>query len=218
MFIGHFAVGLGAKKIQPQVSLGTLFLAAQFLDLLWPTFLVLGLEHVEIVPGINEVGPFSFTSYPFSHSLLMVLGWALIFGFVYWLIKKNSKAAIVLGLCVVSHWMLDLLVHIPDLPLYPGDSPKFGLGLWNSLPATLMVEIIFFVVGIILYTRTTKPKNKTGQFAFWGLIAFLFLTYLASLFGPIPPNTDAIAWSGHLQWLIVIWGYWIDRNREVVIK
>lgn len=216
MFIGHFAVGFGVKKVQPQVSLGTLFLAAQFLDLLWPIFLVLGLEHVEIVPGINKIGPLNFTNYPFSHSLLMVLGWGIAFGFVYWLIKKNSRAAIVLGLCVVSHWVLDLIVHIPDLPLYPGDSPKVGLGLWNSLPGTLLLEGIFFLGGIVLYTRATNAKNKKGRYGFLGLVAFLLVVYISSVFGPLPPDTNAIAWSGHLQWLIIIWGYWVDKNREVI--
>src|SRR4051794_23037360 len=129
MFIGHFGVAFGAKATQPNLSLGTLFLAAQLLDLMWPTLLLLGLEHVEIKPGINKVTPLDFTSYPITHSLLMVLGWGLLFGFVYWRRQKNAKGAVVLGLCVVSHWLLDLIVHRPDLPLYPGDSPKLGMGL-----------------------------------------------------------------------------------------
>lgn len=218
MFIGHFAVGLGAKAATPKTSLGTLFLAAQFLDLLWPTLLLLGLERVEINPGITKVTPLDFTHYPITHSLLMAVVWGLLFGLVYWLLRKNRKAAIVLGLCVVSHWLLDLLVHRPDLPLFPGGSTKLGLGLWDSLPGTLIVEGIIFAIGLWLYLRTTKAKNKSGQYGFWGLIIFLVAIYISNLFGPPPPSVSAIAWAGHLQWLFVIWAYWVDRNREHVLS
>ena len=132
MFIGHFAAGMAAKKIYPALSLGILFMAAQFLDLLWPTFLILGIEHVVISPGISKVTPLDFIDYPISHSLLIVLGWSVLFGAGYYLITKNHKGALTLGTLVLSHWILDLIVHIPDLPLYPGESPKVGLGLWNS--------------------------------------------------------------------------------------
>src|SRR5262245_47114382 len=134
MFIGHFGVGFGAKAKARTASLGTLFLAAQFLDLLWPTLLLLGIEQVEIAPGITKATPLDFTSYPISHSLLTACMWGLLFGTVYWLVREDLKIATVLGLCVVSHWVLDFVVHRPDLPLYPGDSPRVGLGLWNSVP------------------------------------------------------------------------------------
>jgi FtsH-binding integral membrane protein len=215
MFIGHFAVGMGAKKLAPKVSLGLLFLAAQFLDLLWPTLLLLGFEHAEIQPGITTVTPLDFTSYPISHSLLMAVVWGLLFAGVYWLARKNLKAAIVLGACVLSHWVLDFITHRPDLPLLLGDnSSKVGLGLWYSLPATLVVEASIFVVGLLLYLRTTRAKNKTGLYGFWALVALLVFIHLANLFGPPPPNMTAVAIGGHLQWLFIIWAFWIDRNRE----
>src|SRR5688572_12978797 len=137
MFIGHFALGMAAKKVEPSVSLGTLFLAAQFLDLLWPTLLLMDVEHVLIEPGISTVTPLAFTDYPISHSLLAVLGWSLAFVAIYYLITNNKRASLLLGGLVLSHWILDAIVHIPDLPLYPGESPKIGLGLWNSFPLTL---------------------------------------------------------------------------------
>ncbi|MFC1614102.1 metal-dependent hydrolase [Gemmatimonadota bacterium] len=195
------------------MSLGTLFLAAQFVDLLWPTLLLVGLENVEIVPGITKLTPLEFSSYPISHSLLMVCVWGLLFGVIYWLVKKNPKGALVLGLCVVSHWVLDLLVHRPDLPLYPGESPRLGLGLWNSLAGTLLLEGLIFVVGVMLYLRVTKAKNRAGIFGFWALVGFLVLVYLGNIMGPPPPSTNALAWSGQLQWLFVVWAYWVDRNR-----
>ena len=214
MFIGHFGVGLGAKKAAPKVSLGTLFIAAQFLDLLWPTFLLLGWEHVEVQPGITKMSPLNFTDYPISHSLLMACVWGLLMAFAYYLIKKRSRGAIVLGLCVVSHWVLDLLVHKPDLPIYPGNSQLVGLGLWNHPPLEIIVEGLIFLIGIILYLRATKAKNKTGIFAFWPLVILLALIYVSQLFGSPPPGWKPIAWVGESQWLFVLWAFWADNNRE----
>ena len=215
MFIGHFAVGFGAKAAAPRVSLGSLFLATQFVDLLWPTLLLLGLERVEIAPGITRIAPLDFVSYPISHSLLMVGVWGLLFGFVYALVRKKRRGAVVLGLLVVSHWVLDLVVHRPDLPLYPGASPVVGLGLWHSLVGTLLVEGLLFVAGVGLYVRATQAKNRVGRYGFWALVGFLLVVYVANTFGPPPPGTTAIAWAGQLQWLFVLWGYWVDRNRAV---
>lgn len=214
MFIGHFAAGLGAKKFAPTVSLGTLFLATQFVDLLWPTMLLLGIEHVEIEPGITTVTPLDFVSYPITHSLAMVIVWGILFGLIYRLARKNVRGAVVLGIGVVSHWILDLIVHRPDLPLYPGDSPRLGLSLWQSLPGTLLVEAALMVAGVVLYLRATRAKNRTGVYAFWGLVGMLVVIYGANVFGPPPPNVEAIAWGGQLQWLLVALGYWIDRNRS----
>lgn len=215
MFIGHFAVGFGAKAAAPRVSLGIFFIAAQLLDLLWPILLLLGFEHVEIDPGNTAFTPLHFTHYPITHSLLMVMVWGTLFAGVYWLWKKDMKAAIVLGLCVVSHWVLDLLVHGPDLPLYPGDSPLLGLGIWNSIGATVLVESIIFLAGLAYYFKTTRPRNKAGIYGTWGLILFLVAIYIMNMLGPPPPDKMAIAWAGNLQWLLVIWAFWVDKNREV---
>ena len=213
MFIGHFAVAFGAKTVQPRVSLGSLFVAAQFLDLLWPTFLLAGIETVKIEPGITKATPLDFTSYPYSHSLFMALVWGAALGLAYWFWQKDRKGAWIIGLCVVSHWVLDLLVHRPDLPLYFGDSPKLGLGLWNSVIASQLLEFLFLSVGVALYLRSTKAKNRSGQFGLWGLVGFLVVIQIANIFGPPPPNVTAIAWAGQLQWLFVLWAYWVDRNR-----
>jgi FtsH-binding integral membrane protein len=214
MFIGHFGIGFGSKAAARRVSLGTLFLAAQFLDLIWPTFLLLGIERVEIKPGITKATPLDFVSYPISHSLFVVCIWGLLFGVAYWLLRKDARSALVLGICVVSHWILDLIVHRPDLPLYPGDSPKFGFGLWNSPLLTLALEAVIFAGGLFLYVNVTKPINRVGSYALWGLVAFLIAIHVVNIFGPPPPNTTAIAWAGQLQWLLVFWAYWADRNRS----
>jgi hypothetical protein len=216
MFIGHFGVGFGAKAAARNVSLGTLLLAAQFLDLLWPTLLLLGVETVEIRPGATVLTPLDFTSYPISHSLVMVLLWGLLFMMIYRLISKKSAAAIVVGLLVVSHWLLDLLVHRPDLPLYPGDSPHVGLGLWNMPVEAHILEGLIFGVGLFFYLRTTRSKNPVGRWSMWGLVVFLVGIHISNMIGPPPPSVTAVAWVSQLQWLIVLWGYWVDRNRRVV--
>ena len=214
MFIGHFGVALAAKKVSKKPSLGTLFMASQFIDLLWPLFLILGLEKVIIDPGNTVITPLNFIYYPFTHSLLGVAFWAILFGGIYFLLKKDRTTALILGLLVLSHWFLDLLVHRPDLLLIPGIDLKLGLGIWNSLPLTLILEGTVFVLGIHYYQKATSAKNKTGVFSLWGLVIFLLFVYLGNLFGPIPESAEAIGVVGLSQWLLIGWGYWIDKNRD----
>jgi membrane-bound metal-dependent hydrolase YbcI (DUF457 family) len=216
VFIGHFGAGFAAKKLEPRLSLGTLFMAAQFIDLLWPIFLLLGLERVEIDPANTVVTPLHFVHYPYTHSLLAVLGWAALFGGVYLVVRKNLRRALILAGLVLSHWLLDVIVHAPDLPLWPSSDARIGLGLWNSLMGTLAVEGAIFAIGAFLYIRSTQAVSRTGSLALWGLIVFLVGVYLANLFGPPPPSAEPIGLLGLAQWLLVAWGYWIDRNRRVV--
>lgn len=214
MFIGHFALGFGAKSVAPKTSLGTLFLAAQFIDLLWPTFLLLGVERVRIEPGATAVTPLVFEHYPFTHSLLAVLVWAALLGGIHLLLKRDRRSALVLGLLVLSHWVLDLLVHRPDLPLSPWGDVLLGLNAWSSLLLTLALEVPLFVLGVWLYARSTVALDAAGRWGFWGLVLFLFAVHGGNLFGAPPPNVPALAWVGQLQWLLVLWGYWVDRHRR----
>jgi hypothetical protein len=216
MFIGHFGVGLAAKKVAKKTSLGTLFFASQFIDLLWPLFLIFGIEHVKIDPGNTAFTPFDFVLYPYSHSLIAVLFWSLIFGSIYFLIKKDLKISVWLGVLVLSHWILDFITHRPDLPLFIGsNSPMVGLGIWNSVVATILIEGGIFVLGVYLFIKTTKARNKIGIYSFWSLIIFLILIYIMNLLGPPPESVDAIGYVGLSQWLIILWGYWIGKNRIV---
>jgi hypothetical protein len=215
MFIGHFAVGFGAKSVAPEVSLGWLFLAAQFVDLLWPTLLLLGVEQVRIVPGATVVTPLVFDHYPVSHSLIAVIGWAALVGGIHFVLNRKRAAALVLGILVLSHWALDAVVHQPDLPLYPGSAAVVGLNAWSSLPFTLAIEGSLFALGLWIYVRTTSAGDAIGQWGFLGLVVFLVAVYAGNLFGAPPPSWEAIAWVGQLQWLFVIWAYWIDKHRRV---
>ena len=216
MFIGHFGAGLAAKKVDNKISLGTLFLASQFIDLLWPFFLLFGLETVKIEPGNTAFTPLNFVSYPYSHSFFGVLIWSLLFGAVYFAFRKNIKSAILLAMLVMSHWILDLITHRPDLPLIPWIDLKVGFGLWNSVILTILIEGLIFGVGAYFYFKSTKAENKKGKFSLWTLIIFLVVIYLMNIFGSPPPSEQAIAYVGMFLWLLVAWGYWVDRNRSNV--
>lgn len=213
MFLGHFAVSFGAKKPAPSLSLGTLFLAAQFVDLMWPLFLLLGLEHARIDVGNTVVTPLDFYDYPFTHSLAAAILWSCALGLIHYAGKRNLRNALIVGAAVSSHWVLDFLTHRPDLPLWFSGGPLLGLSLWNSLVGTVVVEVGLFAVGVYLYIRTTKAKDKIGSFGFWSLVGFLGLVYAANLTGPPPPDVPSIALVGNSMWLLVLWAYWIDRHR-----
>ena len=214
MFIGHYGVGLASKKGAPRVSLGTLFMAAQWLDLIWPILLVLNVEHVIIHPGDTKMTSLNFEYYPYSHSLMFSLIWSVLFGLVYYIFRKNLKNSLILALLVLSHWVLDLLVHRPDLALYPG-GPFEGFGLWNYPAVEIILEFIIYIGGIVLYLMITKPRDKIGTFSFWGLIILLALFHIVNLTGPPPPDEKMIGYASLSLWLIVLWAYWTDRHREV---
>lgn len=215
MFIGHFGLGFAARPVARQASLGTLFLACQFADLLWPILVLAGVEHFEIAPGDTVVTPLSFTYYPWSHSLEALLIWGVLFAFGYRLLRRGGpRTLLVIAALVVSHWFLDVLVHRPDLPLTIGGTERYGLGLWNSVPATLAVELSLFAAGAFLYARSTVARDRRGRYGLWALVAFLLIVYLGNLFGPPPPGVAAVAWSAQAMWLLVAWGYWMDRHRR----
>ena len=214
MFLGHFAVAFAAKRAAPQLSLGTLFLAAQLADLVWPTLVLLGIERFEIRPGITAVTPLDFIHYPWSHSLVAMAGWGAALGIGWFAWKRRAWPAALLFGVVASHWALDAASHRPDMPLTIDGSARVGLGLWHSVAATLAVEGALFGAGLAIYARATRPLDRTGRWALAGLAVFLVAVYLATLLGPPPPSPAEVAWSAQAIWLLVAWGYWIDRHRR----
>jgi len=212
MFIGHFGLSFAVKRATPRVNLATLFAAAQLPDLVWPVLVAAGVEQVRIDPGNTSFTPLAFVSYPWSHSLLLVAVWAAGFAVLHRLRTGDSRAFPVLIALVLSHWVLDFVTHRPDLPLYPG-GPVYGLGLWNSVPATIAVEGALFAAGAWMYQRSTRAVGITGRWAFNSLVGVLLLAYVGNMLSA-PPSVTAI-WSGSLVGglLLLAWAAWTDRNR-----
>jgi hypothetical protein len=214
MFIGHFGVGLAAKRLAPELNLGILFIACQWLDLVWPVLVLLGIETVSVDPEATIVTPLNFSHYPYSHSLVAALLYSFLGAVIAWRVFKSVKTGVVLGAVVFSHWLLDFLTHRPDMPLF-FDNTKFGLGLWNSLWGTLIVEGTLFILGIVFYLKSSPLLHRKRKIIFWTMNAFLSLVYLGNVFGPKPPidtPSAMIAGPALSMWLIVIWGYYADRK------
>lgn len=212
MFVGHLAVAFAGKRAAPSLSLGWYMAAVCLLDLVWPLLLLAGVETVSVQPGATAFTPLVFDSYPWSHSLLMSLVWAgLFYGIARWR-GASASASIVLAALVVSHWVLDFITHAPDMPLWPGDSPRLGLALWNSIPATLVVEGLLWIAGIVIYLRLRRPAGWKGLLAFWSFVVVCTLIWVAGPWSPPPPSIRALAWFGLVGWLVIPWSAVADRN------
>ena len=218
MFLGHFGLGFAGKRLAPALSLGTLFLAVQWADLLFWILALAGIEHFRIAPGATRMTPMDFFDYPVSHSLAGLVVWGLLIGGAYGLLRRDRVAALVLAAGVVSHWFLDVLVHRPDMPLAPGGGPKLGVGLWNHPALTVLLELLVYGLGVAVYVRFTRAIDRTGsgRWALWTLIVFLAVAWVGSVAGPAPRSERAVEWTGLAMWLFVPWGYWIDRHRAIV--
>jgi len=215
MFVGHYAVALGARRFAPGVSLGVLFLACQLADLIWPNLVLLGIESFRIDPGNTVLTPLDFTHYPYSHSLVALLAWGILFAALYtFLTRAGIRAAAVLVVLVLSHWLLDVITHRPDMPITLSDATRIGFGLWNHPLPAIALELLLFAAGTWLYVRSTRAIDRKGSIGFWCLIGFLLAIYAANLAAPQPPpSVNAVAWSAEALWLVVLWGYWVDRHR-----
>jgi membrane-bound metal-dependent hydrolase YbcI (DUF457 family) len=213
MFLGHVAVGMAAKRQAPRVSLAILVLAAQLADVIWPVLVGLGVERVTIEPGNTRVTPLNFISYPYSHSLFTLALWSMALAFVFGL-SRGRRAVAVLAVLVVSHWLLDVITHRPDMPLIPQSRLRLGFGLWNSIPATMAVELTMYAAGVWIYMRSTRARDRIGSWGFGVLVAFLAAVYLVNVFGPPPPSVTAI-WIGALIGAAVMswWAWWVDQHR-----
>jgi hypothetical protein len=221
VFLAHYGVALALKRAEPKLSLGTLFIAVQFADLLWGVFLLLGWEHARIIPGFTPVTPLDFYDYPISHSLLGTALWSVVAAALYfsWPTRDTShhwQAAAIVGLAVLSHFPLDVVAHVPDLPVTGNASAKLGLGLWNYPAATLLVELLCLGAGLGVYVAYRSHRHPVR----WGRLSIVLLvllgTYLASRFGPLPPSMTVVAVSDILFLVAVAaLAAWADRPAEV---
>ncbi len=214
MFIGHVATALAAKKLEPRASLGMYVLAATAPDILFSALLLAGWERVEIAPGHTAVTPLAFVRYPYSHSLVGGLILGTLIGALYWVWCRRSRAAVVLAGLVLGHWLLDVLSHVPDMPVGPA-GPFLGLGLWRSITATFAVEGGLFALGVWLYLRATRAKDRVGRWALGAYVALLVAMYVSGPFGGPPPSAMALGIGNSVGCaLLVLWAWWIDRHRE----
>jgi hypothetical protein len=213
MFLGHFATAYAAKKLAPRTSLGTLFAAAQLPDLVWPWLVLAGVERVSIAPGDTAFTPLRFDSYPISHSLVTIAAMGAALGAVHLWRQRRRLDALVLALLPLGHWLLDFVSHRPDMPLWPG-GPRLGLGLWNSVPATIAVELLAFGASIAVALSATQARDRLGRWGFAGLAVLLLVIYAANVTSPPPPSVEAIGWAGAIGGiLLTALAAWVDRHR-----
>jgi membrane-bound metal-dependent hydrolase YbcI (DUF457 family) len=211
MLAGHLAVALAATRVEPRLSLAATVAAAFWLDLLWPVLLLAGLESVRVDPGNTAFTHLAFDSYPWTHSLAAVIAWSVLAA-VGCRGRVGTVGAAMIGVLVLSHWILDYVTHRPDLPLWPG-GPLVGLRLWDSIPGTLMVEGGLFAAGILIYTRTTRARSRTGTWALVSLLIVIGTLWIAQPWSPPPPNATAVAVGALALWLLIPWTRWIEAHR-----
>lgn len=181
-------MGLAASRVEKRLPLGTALLASQLPDAIWPYLLLAGAETVSIVPGDTAMTPLRFDSYPWSHSLLMVAITGALLALLYKALSGETRAAAFFAGLAVSHWVLDFISHREDMPLLPFGDLKVGLGMWNSVPLTVVVEGLMYLGAVAFFASGRKMKRS-----FWVLVATLGVTYAANVLGPPPPGILQIA-------------------------
>lgn len=213
MLIGHYGAALIGKSYAKRVSLGWMFVSVQLLDLIWPILVAAGVEHVEFVPARNVFLSLHFINYPISHSLLGASVWAALAGFAYGRFSRDVQGGWAIACGVLSHWFCDAIVHQHDLPLLPNARIEVGLGLWQSLPATLLVEGGLFLIGAALYLRATSARDRTGVWLWWFLAALMVATFALNLFPP-PSSRLLLGILGFVSFAVPgMFAFWVDRHR-----
>ncbi len=217
MLVGHFAVGLAAKRVEPELSVGTLVFAAMLADVVAFSLVAAGIERFGVVAGVQRnrlIGE----NVVYSHSLLMDILWAALLAGAYFFWRRHARAAWLLFAVVVSHWVLDVISHRPDMPVGPGIPGVFGLGLWNSLPATLAVEGGMWLFAIVLYVSVTRANSASARYAFWARVVALTLAWFGNISRPPTPGGSAVA--AGLTSLVFFacaigWAYWMEHARAL---
>lgn len=216
MFVGHYGPAFAAKAAKRSIPLWVLFLAVQLVDIAWAVLVLLGVEKVRVAPGITAANPLDFTYFPYTHSLAGAAAWAVAAGIMYRLLRRSDGAAgaLIVGAAVFSHWVLDWLVHRPDLPLYD-DTLKVGLGLWNHPIPALLLELAILFAGLVLYLRSTEPVSRAGRYGMAVFVAVLALLQAVSLLGPPPPSDKVPPLMGLVLYLgLTAIAYRLDRLRR----
>ncbi len=212
MFVGHYGVGLAAKRFAPRTSMGTLLLAAVLADLLGSVLVVADVEHFAIRPGITTTNPLDLYDYPISHGLVTDVAWGVLLALAYYLVRRYWRGSVLIFVAVMSHWFLDFVSHRADMPLAPGIPKYYGLGLYNSLRGMLVVEGLIWLSGIVLYLTATRSKKRAGIYVFWIGAAALTWVWAVSLRGLPPPGTiiQALVFMA----ITLAWAYAVDHWRS----
>jgi hypothetical protein len=216
MFVGHYAASLALKSFDTRVSLGTLFLAVQFVDILFFPLVLLGVERMNLVPGYTASTHFELEYMPFTHSLVASLVWAVLaYALFRWVFQRGHGWALVVAVAVFSHWVLDLVVHTPDLPLSSDSSLKLGLGLWSDVRLTFLLEAVLLVGGLWLYLRSTEARERSGRYAMALYVFALITINIGNLWGPPLDSKVVLAASALVAYLgFAAVAYWLDRKRR----
>ena len=217
MFVVHYAASLVLKRFEKRASLGVLFLAVQFVDIVFFPLVLLGIERLNVVENFTQSTHFELVYMPYTHSLVAFLIWSgLAYAIFRWIIVKSHSVAVVVALAVMSHWLLDVIVHTPDMPLWSDASLKLGFGLWNNAIATYVLEAALLLAGLWLYMRSTKAVTKTGKYGMGIFVVLLLLINIANIFGPLGNDSKlALAVSALTAYfLFAAVAFWLDKNRS----
>ena len=217
MFVGHYAASLALKKFETRASLGVLFLAVQLADILFFPFVLLGIERVNIIENYTQSTHFQLEYMPYTHSLVGALLWALAaYALFRWIIVKKQGVALVVGIAVFSHWVFDLIVHTPDLPLWSDTSPKLGFGLWNNAIATYTLEAALLIGATWLYLKSTSATTKGGKYGMGVFVVFLLLVNIMNIFGPLQDDSQLAMVVSALAayFLFAAIAFWLDKKRN----
>jgi len=216
MFVGHYGPSFAVTAIKPTAPLWLVFIAVQLVDVAWAILIFIGIENVRIVPGITASNPLNLYYMPYTHSLVAAVLWSVAAVVVCKPLRgvRSWSVAAWIGAAVFSHWVLDLVVHRPDLPLYD-DAMKVGLGIWNYPMIALALEALLLFGGMMMYLRRTKPINAIGRFGppIFGLVMLAIQAYI--FFGPPPASPGALALTALVSYVVfAVVAEWLDRQRS----
>jgi hypothetical protein len=203
MFVGHYGISFAAKPVAPRVPLWVWFIAVQWLDVIWSLLVLAGVEQLRIVPGFTQANALDLYYMPYTHGLPGSLALSLAFGAIVALFIPGHRAMTVLLVAAASfsHWVLDLVVHVPDLPLYD-NTAKVGLGLWRHIILSFPLELIVLGLGAWFYARMTTFKAN-GQYLYWAFIILLAAFQIYANFGPPPSSPAAMAVTALLFYVVL---------------
>ena len=217
MYVGHYAASLALKRVEKRASLGMLFLAVQFVDIVFFPLVILGIERLNIVENFTQSTHFELEYMTYTHSLVAFLIWSgLAYALFRWVIVKSRSIALVVALAVMSHWLHDVIVHTPDLPLWNDASLKLGLGLWNNAVATYVLEAAILLAGLWLYLRSTEATTRTGKYGMAIFVGLLLLINIVNIFGPLQGDSKVVLAATALvsYLLFAAIAFWLDTKRS----